>query len=332
MNILKQGFELMAFKDWMENKDLSDCTIDTYMKIIKSFLKFKPRINNTSEVDDGYKLDINDVNCYRDFLIDKHKKRVIKYQTQDGIKREVIRLGSIYNYKYALKQYIEYSIHDSALKNEILNALKDINIKLANSSRYEDKKELSHNELTQVLDSLEDEKHKVMMNIQALTGMRTNDILEIKDGSIQPMIELDVNVIKIQTTVKGGSKGVFYIWNKKIGEQLLDYILHNINKSGYYFLDRKQKIKIDNLYTLKVANYKRYWRDVKTALNTCHIDTTRYAPHRLRERYAKTVWDKYKDIDMVQRHLNHADSTTTMRYLTNSGIKIMQSTKDLQEE
>jgi len=87
---------------------------------------------------------------------------------------------------------------------------------------------------------------------------------------------------------------------------------------------------MENEYALKKSNYLRYWKDLKYALNVNGIDKEDFATHDFRRCFARKVWEKEKDVYVLQSLLNHTDPKVTLRYLDQSGLKNIDYHKKMQ--
>ncbi len=74
-------------------------------------------------------------------------------------------------------------------------------------------------------------------------------------------------------------------------------------------------------YKLISQNYRRYWADLKQALNAVGVAKQDFATHDFRRCFAREIWDKYKDLVLLQNALNHENPGTTIRYLKQSGLQ-----------
>jgi integrase len=98
-----------------------------------------------------------------------------------------------------------------------------------------------------------------------------------------------------------------------------------------YFHDIKAD-SLPNFYTLLGTNYTNYIRDLKTAMNKKGIPLKDFTPHSFRKCYARTIWDKTKDIQLLKKQLNHERVETTLRYLEHDGLSRKTSDVELQDQ
>jgi integrase len=60
------------------------------------------------------------------------------------------------------------------------------------------------------------------------------------------------------------------------------------------------------------------------------VDMRMFATHDFRRCFARRVWEKWKDVNILQSVLNHADPKTTLRYLQQSGLRNVDYFKIIQ--
>jgi site-specific recombinase XerD len=77
-------------------------------------------------------------------------------------------------------------------------------------------------------------------------------------------------------------------------------------------------------------NYDEYWKDLKMALQSCGYAPKDFATHDMRRCFARRVWERYKDIHVLQSMLNHSDPKVTLKYLEQSGLKNVDYHYDMQ--
>ena len=104
----------------------------------------------------------------------------------------------------------------------------------------------------------------------------------------------------------------------------MEYMTANINYDDYVFIELGNIGKAGGVYDyfrLEKYNYWCYWEDLKQALQTSGIAKEDFATHDFRRCFARKVWEKYKDIQVLQHLLNHQNVNVTLRYLEHSGLK-----------
>jgi integrase len=280
------------FEIWLdERKNLAERSKQEYVRSVKQFLEGNP--------------DIDEPDSYIKFLI------------KTSVKKRA------YHNKYALKQYMEFALEDAKLRNDIWKQISDRRIKAKEPVKYKGKKSLSEKELEAVIDNLDSTKHKIITYIMYETGLRIGDVLQIPDGGIDKDIlkvptEDDVKeypAIKLEMTTKGGKERVVYVMNDVLFDMILDYVAISKTGTGYIFVEPCTEKQSDNEAHLRNANYVRYWRELKDALVAANVDRDRFAPHSFRRMFAKRMWDKHHNLDLVRQLMGHSDIQTTFRYL-----------------
>jgi integrase len=141
-------------------------------------------------------------------------------------------------------------------------------------------------------------------------------------------------VLRINILGKGKKRNVIFIHDEVAQEIIMDYITHVFNHDDYYFIElgkmKNRHGDIGNEYKLYRMNYSWFWADLKEALQSCGVNFKDWATHDFRRGFARRVWEKYKDINVLQSLLNHANPAVTMRYLSQSGLKNVDYHHDMQ--
>ena len=294
--------DLSLFRQWLKEKtSLAESTVYTYTKSVERFLTTNPDVDN---IDD-----------YNDFLIDTTIKK---------------RAG---HYYYALKKFIDYKIDNGYLKRKIKDKL------VEPRQRHDIKRKrtyLSEDELFEVINYLDEKKHRIISLIQALTGVRVGDIFPLRrdNEDIKPEIYKDEPVLRISIVGKGKKLNVVYIHDKIAQEIIMNYITNNFGYDEYYFLElsdaKGRPGDVDNEFKLIKMNYQWYWLDLKKALKTAGVSAKKFATHDFRRCFARRAWEKYKDVHVLQKLLNHANPSTTLKYLEQSGLQNIDYHKEMQ--
>lgn len=283
--------DIPLFKIWLEeNRTLSNSSIYAYAICVGAFLKTNP--------------DVESLQDYNDFLI-----------------KVMVKKRSSYYYS-ALRHYIDFKITDNSTKKKLMEGL------IKPPPRHDFKRErkyLNDDQIIELINFLQEEKHRVVAIIQTLTGVRAGDIMKLKRGNIQVEDYNGKRALKLILIGKGNKRNVIYIHDETAQQLIIDYTSNNIGEKDYYFLERGKMNNrpgdIGNDDILYRMNYQRYWVDLKQALNTAGIRREDFATHDFRRCFARRVWDKYKDIHKLQSLLNHNDPKVTLRYLEQSGLK-----------
>lgn len=283
--------DLPLYRNWLlEKRMLAESSISVYCEVIGRFLSTNP--------------DLSSLEVYNTFIID------------NAIKKRC------YHYFSAIKAFIEFKIEDTSLKNKLIEGL--IRPELRSDIKLE-RKYLTEEQIIEVINSLEDPKHKVIALIQTLTGVRAGDILRLKRDNIMPEEYKGQPVLRINIVGKGKKRNVIFIHDIVAQEIIMEYIANVYNHDDYYFIElgsmKNRKGNTDSEFRLIRMNYLWYWEDLKTALLKEGIDRKDFASHDFRRCFARRAWTRWKDIHVLQGLLNHADASVTLRYLEQSGMK-----------
>jgi integrase len=301
---LKAGIlDSALFKHYLVEKTmLSEGSIEIYAGVLNTFLKTNP--------------DIDILESYNNFII------------QHSIKKRSTHMYA------ALKLFIQYKIPEGKLKNEMLEGL--IVPPLPRNIKME-RKYLSEDQILDVINNIKEKKHKVIALIQTLTGVRAGDILRLKRDNIMPEEYRGQMVLRVNITGKGGKRNVIFIHDEVAQQIILDYITTTVNHEDYYFLefptyrDMKPE-KRGNEFHLMRLNYIDYWADLKQALNMNGLDMKDFSTHDFRRCFARRVWERYKDVQILQKLLNHENPAVTLKYLQQSGLQNVDLFKELQSD
>jgi integrase len=296
------GFDLFdskLFADYLANKrGLVESSVHTYIGVIEQFL---------IEAEN-----IEDLESYNSFIV--------KY----GIKK---RCAYYYN---VLRAFIDWKFTDQAVKDNMLEHL--VRPQHRSDLKYE-RKNLSEEKILDVINSLNGANHKIIALIQSLTGVRAGDIMKLKVGGLMPEEYEGKPVLRLNILGKGQKRNVVYIHDEIAQAVVLDYIENNPSTNGFLFLnDPIRNLKLFRSdYVLYKINYNRYWVDLKEALQTNGVNQKDFATHDFRRCFARRVWSRFKDVNVLQKMLNHARADTSLRYLNQSGLQNIEYSKEMQK-
>ena len=305
--MLNRSIELFNFKQWLRDKKrLMESSIYTYELVMKRFF---------IEVED-----LDDIEKYNWFIVKyAHKKRCTHYFS-------VLKAYIQYRFSFNIKMQKEYE--DNLLRPKKFRDLK-------NERQY-----LPDDKLIELLNNIEDVRHRTISMIQILGGSRINDVLSIQRDNIFEEEYEGKNILRIVTLGKGEKRAVIYIFDTVGIELIKEYLrgydfeiksLRNNYFDDYIFLIRADYNANNNLFMMKKNNYLSYWNSIKKAIEKSGVTKRKYfSTHDFRRCFARKTWEKYKDIDVLQRLLNHEDPSTTLRYLRQSGLQNIDIFKELQ--
>lgn len=287
------------FEKYLNSKKLSESSIELYSNVITKFILGNP--------------DLTDINSYNNFLLKK-----------------AIKKRSNYCY-YALKYYIKWKITDVSLRNRILeNMIIPEKKDPVYSSSY-----LTPGRREKIISMIKSEKHQIIASLQNATGARAGDIIKIKRGNITYEAYKDKVVMKIDIIGKRGKRNPKFIFDTKLQDRILNFIEEHNFDLEYYFVDfNPKKDKELTMNQIFKANYIKYWRDLKKALEKIGLDRKVFSTHDWRRCVARDIYtDKElgNDVQILQQFLGHARADTTLKYLRTSGLSTIQVSEKLSE-
>jgi integrase len=295
--------EVQGFKDWLRvNRQLSETSEKNYLIIVNKFLSENP--------------DLEDIDSYNQFL----HTHIIKKRSSYAL--------------YAIKLFIMYLFPKKTQQDQFLERLIPVK-QFKNIKKV--RKFVEDKQVHSLINALSETKHRVIAIIQFLTGVRAGDILRLSaDDGLQESIHNGKKVLRLNIIGKGEKQNWVFIHNEDAIDLIMNYILSNCGHPDYFFLEMperrlSEKVNYTDISNLLRYNYYKYWSDFKKAMDIAGIERDKFATHDLRRGFARKVWDKYKDVQILQKILNHENPATTMRYLRSSGLENIDIFKDLQE-
>jgi len=292
--IIKDSTLPSMFGEWLLNKhQLSNSSLHYYILGIKRFLAENPQLDNLEH--------------YNTFLV----KVMIKKRCS--------------NYYSMIKKFIEFKFEgDSQTKNKLIDGL--IKPKTFRDIKFA-RRTLQEDEIIEVINCLKDPKHRLVALIQHLTGVRAGDIMRLKRQHIQPDMYYGKSVLKLSVIGKRKKINTVFIHDEIAQTIIMNYLTQSeaTTYKDYVFIGfgkiKNRKGNVDDEFKMEKMNYMWYWFDLKQALQTMSIKKEDFATHDFRRCFARRVWDKYKDIQILQNILNHSNPAVTMLYLRQSGLQ-----------
>ena len=286
----------------MEKTTLAESSIRVYTEAIKQFLVSNP--------------DVDNLTAYNEFII------------RTGIKKR-----ATYYYS-ALRHFIKFMNFEPNLKEMLLENMLKPEIKDPITTRMY----LTDDQRIGIINNLEKEKHQVIALIQNLTGARAGDVLRLKKGRLFYEEQDGKPVIRLEIIGKRKKKISTHIFDKTV-QDVLVYYINQVNEKlldDYYFLEKSdakgRQGQFNNEDMMVKMNYQHFWADLKQASHKSGIDITQWATHDFRRCFAREIWDRYKDLQILQRALQHSNPMTTMRYLNQSGLQNKDILKEVQQK
>lgn len=261
----------------MRIRNFSRKTIKAYLYYNKEFLRFASKFT-----DDVNKQDIRD---YLDFLISSNKS--------------ASTLNLAIN---ALKFYYQSIMHRKFFDFE------------TGIKRPKEPKKLpvilSKNEVVRMIDSLENIKHKLMIQILFSSGLRVSELIDLEINDI----DFDRKLVH----VKGG-KG-----NKDRVTIASEQVLDNINKYLEEF--KPLRFVFEGAQAGKKLTTRTIQRVVANAARSANINK-QVTVHTLRHSFATYLLENGTNLRYIQELLGHARLETTQIYtkVTSFGLKNIES-------
>jgi site-specific recombinase XerD len=287
-------------------KPLSPMTAKLYYWMIGAFLRTKP--------------DLTSVESYNTFVVNHaYKKR------------------SSWAYS-CLIRYIKWKIDEEKVQKHLIDNI----IRPEQRHDYVRKRTvLDPDMLVKVYHSFPptrwQKKHKVMCLFQTQSGVRAGDLLSVTPKDIKSEIYKGEQVVRVSLVGKRGKLNTFYIFETYLQDMVLEYIKDkDVDKP--IFIDEAVAITASsnesdtNIYNIKRRTYKYYWRDLKVALKEAGVSPDEFATHDFRRSFARRFWEKYGDIQALQKVLHHTHIKDTVRYLSQSGMDVIAYHKEMQKD
>ena len=202
--------DLPLFMDWMNKKGtLNSHSIRNYYSAIECFLAKNP--------------DIDSLEHYNSFLVEHTIK-----------KRSTLM-------PHAIRAFIRFKF---AMNRDTMDYLLDGLIPIRRQLDYvTEKRYLEPKQLFDVINNMDEERHKVLAIVQMITGVRAGDIIKLRKGNIMVENYEGKLVVKLAIVGKGNKRNVVYIHDSTVQQILLDYISLNIEDDGYYFMRTSTSIR-----------------------------------------------------------------------------------------
>jgi len=154
---------------------------------------------------------------------------------------------------------------------------------------------LTKDEVKAILESMKNEKHKLILKVLYSTGMRIGELINLKVGDL----ELDQKMGWIRSG-KGGKDRLFILSEKIIDN--LKKIVKEKKDTDYLFEGRKEKL-----------SHRAIQKIVDSATKKAGI-TKNVTPHVLRHSFATHLLESGENIRKIQELLGHSNLSTTQIY------------------
>lgn len=284
-------------------------TINT--EVLIQFLLQQQTAEKIIQIDEAYRLFLDHLNINnRPGTINSYKaclKPILNYLNINNIYNSSQITSDIIN-KYVLSR--KPFVKNNTINKEV-NSLK-IMLNLMIKKKYIDKinfeyknfkyekpniNSIKKDDLNKIINyfnsSKVSNKYKLIFYLICTTGIRTNELLNIKNKNI----DLKEMNIYLEFTKTHQTRYIF------IKEELLPLIQRVKNNNIYLFNDEHGKQLTGNALRL-------FFKHLKKNLNIDNL-----SPHKLRHYYATTIYKKSLDIYLVSKLLGHTNIKTTEIYL-----------------
>lgn len=182
---------------------------------------------------------------------------------------------------------------------------------------------MSENEIKDFLEAVENadfknntHRNKLVIKIIIFTGIRVSEAINLKKKDFSE--DGDLYIIRIRG--KGNKYRIVMIKKHLIDEHLANLKTHYDNKEGNIFINSKGK-PLTQAYISRIVEQILFKAGIRKAKNGAHM---------LRHTFATMLYQKQKDIVLVQEALGHASLNTSRIYthFSNDKLKIAANLAD----
>ena len=264
------------FTRWMRSKRYSENTILTYVDALKSFLKYY----NERKIEELTNADI--VNYNNDYILKKNLSASYQNQTVNAIK---LFFKTIQNTSIDFEQ-----VHRPKRSKTLPNVL-------------------SKEEVKEILNALQNSKHRIMLSLIYACGLRRSELLNL----VPTDIDSKRNILLIRNAK--GKKDRIAPLSDKMLNLLRDY--YKLYKPSKWLFEGEQKG--EQYSERSISNV------LKQALEKTNIKRP-VSLHWLRHSYATHLLESGTDLRYIQELLGHKSSKTTEIY-THVSTKSLRNIK-----
>ncbi len=197
----------------------------------------------------------------------------------------------------------------ASIKFFFLNVIrKELELKELNLIRPKNKKQLpkvlSREEIKILLNSIKNNKHRLMIEFLYSTGVRLSELINFKRENL----DLSNNIVYVK--LGKGNKDRTSIISKKLSDDLIRYTLKTEFKTKYLF-ESNRAVKYSK---------KSIQEILKKSSSKLNKNIT---PHMLRHSFATHLLESGVDIRIIQKLLGHSNLETTSiyTYVSNNDFK-----------
>jgi integrase/recombinase XerD len=170
---------------------------------------------------------------------------------------------------------------------------------------------LTREEVKQLIDSIKNKKHSLMVKVLYCSGLRLSELINLKVGDL----ELEEKIGWVRSGK--GSKDRLFILSNNVIDELKDFIKDK-KDAEYIFTGYNERMSHRNVQKL-----------IKSAARKAGIDKEVH-PHTLRHSLATHLLESGENIRKIQELLGHASLSTTQLYthITTGELKKIKNPLD----
>ncbi len=247
--------------------------------------------------------------------------KIIKELTNKyGIDPSVEQLNEFISYKCKMRQA---SIVQASIKHYIKfrwrnwTSIQEQLVKAKPRPIAKKKTFLTKSQSIDIINSINNEDHKLIAKIQYFTGARVSEVISIKKKSM--IHEKEYKRIRINIVGKGDKINPIYLTDNI----LLDMQPCLLREGVYLFLkDQKNILTEEQLIKKTGTYYKRYYESIKEAAKECNLNMS---THDWRRSFSQSLRDAKVDIYDIKKALRHERIETTERYFKDEPEKIAKT-------
>ncbi|MBC2857093.1 tyrosine-type recombinase/integrase [Cetobacterium sp. 2A] len=162
---------------------------------------------------------------------------------------------------------------------------------------------LTNNEFLKIIEYIKSKDVKLMLIIEATTGLRIQDIAILKWSNLRNG-KLEISEMKTKKT----QNREYPLWLRNMLEDFKEENCKKIN--DYLFLENDKNFK--NQINALV---RKCQRQIQTSCKLSDIESTHISTHSFRKYFATENYKATKDIVLIQEMLNHTSLATTRKYI-----------------
>ena len=238
---------------------------------------------------------IRDIKRLKLYLNNKRINKEVLIAYKNNLIQDGYAISSVNSIIASINSYILF-------KN--WNDLRLKSIRVQNKIFRREDKELTRNDYIRLINKtkeINNERLNLLIQTICATGIRVG---EIKYITIEGIMQGEVTILS-----KGKNRSIFIV--KKLRSKLLKYARKNKILKGPIFITKNGN----------VLNRSNIWRDLKKLCLISNINSTKVFPHNLRHLFARTFYDKEKDIAKLADILGHSSINTTRIYIISTSTQ-----------